>query len=354
MPNEWLGYSERGFIGALFHDLCETPDAIAVLKHAVSESCTNEAFVAAVLEANEVTTILELGLSNFGDVDGLIVLRNGPDPTAAFFVEAKRRPLFAEWTDNIGNVGDSWNASQIVVQIARKFALMNALQSGHPSNHLQFTSQDDYWMKQPRKMKLDKETVVNLLGKLAVGEVPTCVATLTASAWMPSQTSGDAAFWRILDSWNLAEDDRLIHLGFEAFLKAGKAAFPLLCRTFSLCCWDTMFDGSNWSEWYSHAEDQFGPDALTSLDDWASREGLTWVREHNCTQPVNTLNLDRRAVARTRGCYGVGGPILDLQFRIDTHFGIPAGWTRWDTGLTLAEIPIAGTRWRHNFLVPSR
>lgn len=354
MGNEWIGYSERGFVGALFHDLCGSPGAFAVLKHVLSESCANKTFLQAVSEANEITTILELGLSGFGDVDGIIVLRKAATPKAALFIEAKRKPLFAEWTDRIGDAGGTWNRSQAVVQIARKIALMKALENSKRGDVVQFTSPSDYWTLGPREMKLEKETVLALLDKFSVREVPTLAATLTASHWIPPRCTGELALHKILDLWSLAGADRPIHVGFETFLSAGERNFPLFCRTFSLCCWDTMFDGRNWCEWRSHAEDLYGAEPLVALEDWASREGLTWARRHDCSKKVNTLNRNRRAVARTRGCYGVGGPVLDLQFKMGTKFSIPNGWLRWDTGLTLPEAPLAGTRWNHNFLVPER
>ncbi len=71
--NEWLGYSERGFVGAWFADLYNLSSAAEKLAGVMPLDGVSKDLSEAIHQANAITTLLEPSFSGFGDPDGLLV-----------------------------------------------------------------------------------------------------------------------------------------------------------------------------------------------------------------------------------------------------------------------------------------
>ncbi|CAL1125139.1 unnamed protein product [Cladocopium goreaui] len=315
----------------------------------------SELDIRAVTGANEVTTILEPGLSQFGSVDGVVVFRGECGNKAVLLIEAKRQPLCKEWNNHISKADDKWNSSHLVVQIARKIAFIQQLKACGSDAEICFQASKDYWSGALRRMSLKKASVLGLIRRYEFGKVPILTATFTAGNWLPQPSSGDKALNDVLGPWGLSDQGGPIHLDFRRCLAAGDKVFPLFCRTFSLCGWDTIYEGRDWREWRDHVKDQGAAGALEDLEHWAKEESLSWTHcHHRKSMEHNTLKRGRplRAVARTRGSYGTSGPMLDLQIKHGVELRMPRGWNCWDPGVKLPEMPPAGNQWCHNFLVP--
>lgn len=357
----WLGYSERGLVGAWFFDLCQLgargPAALATLSVTQNlPAATREA----IRQANGVVTILEPGLSHFGNPDGIVVLQRDGRTLGALYVEAKRGPLLREWSGAVsGKLASSWASSHLVVQAARKRAFLATLaDSEAPKTPVSFAATDDYWRAgKGRTMHLKKPTVVALLkdslGLPAVADA-SAVLTLTASAWCWPGLSlaGDAAFQAILAAWRLPQQVPN-HLGFDELYCWGDS-FPLLRRTIQVNLWDMVAPAGPWEEWLDRttAPDVFGPGPLARLRTWATAQTLILCPPARAGGPYGRGKRGREVCLRLFGCCGPGGPLLALDLAHGLAVPLPEGWQPWASAFGVTDLPPVTTRWVRHLLVP--
>jgi hypothetical protein len=368
--NRWLGYSERGLAGAWLQDLCGRENAPnAPLEFLQTGDCPDP-LAAALAQSNALTTVVEPGFAGFGNPDGLIIAEthhgNERQATALMLVEGKRGPLATEWNGDIGDPGTPWKSSHLVVQTARGAAFLHKLAHRDPvldaTNEILFSANWDHWRREGnnvRTMKLKKTSLVQFLDNSgACGDIPSANITLTSSAWpygnppaVPAlELLGTDAFGDVLDCWEV--DCVPIQLGFE-FLLEHQNDYRLFWETFRFCEWDTLGKQLAWATWLTHAEAAFGHDSLARVDQWAMQRGGLAAPIRGDAERFMYVGHPPARVARLFGCYGPGGPILDLQ--IHQHHGEPAlpdGWTWWPWSAALGAPPIDDTTWQHQYLVP--
>ncbi len=192
--------------------------------------------------------------------------------------------------------------------------------------------------------------MLGILDRLNLGGIPSAVVTFTSSNWGTSSLGGDRALNEILDAWGL-NSQGIVHLGFEPFLRESRM-FPLFEKTFSLCCWDTVDDSSFWNRWRPLAEQAFGPTPLEQLNNWAREEGLAWRNAQDEKARYSTFVANGLVHARLFGCFGPGGPVLDLQLHKDRlHQMPPPGWRLWGQEVGVSELPNQ-SQWVSHHLVP--
>jgi len=333
MPiNRWLGYSERGLMAAWFQDLhALDASAAPVLAQLLCDADLEEGeFKHAVEGADSLRTILEPGFAGFGDPDGIIVFFRDGEPIAWLQVEAKRGPLVTEWTDNVIAKEGDWRSSHLVVQVARRVAVV-----GRASSPLQ---------------------------------CPSAIVTLTSSRWDPQPsmlTAGDRVLDSILGQWNIPpEHPPIVHLGLDEIVSR-RGTFPTLEDTFCFNLLDTVAQGTQiegdvaWDLW----ETRCGSQPLERL-----RQALPIkdrVLGHRGKYELYLKGKNGPAAIKLMPCYGPGGPtlcqcstalILELRHhedRVASH-GIPAGWKSWSEqwGVAHEERRVGGTKWISQLLVP--
>ena len=314
--------------------------------------------------AHTLTTIVKPSFADFGDPDRLIVA-NAHDGRAAalMLIEAKRGPLASEWGGNVSTKENRSKSSHLVVQTARGAAFLRELQRRSPgggaSRGICFKASEDYWYgDNGRRLNLKKTSLVQFLDDSGVcGDIPKANITLTSTAWPYRQRHraravslpSDAEFSKILRRWGL-EVPKPIYLGF-GFLLERPDSYPLFQETFRFCGWDALGPGRDWDVWLPHAIAEFGQDTWDRVSDWANARGSLEPPSRNNAVRCRKVMKGRSPVARLFGCYGPGGPILDLQVPRSTDDStLPEGWRLWDFGL--GDAPIDNDTWKHRYLVP--
>jgi len=349
--NEWLGYSERGLLAAWFQDLCNRPNAPKVFQQLEGVNDASTDVRKAIRNADAITTVLEPSFAGFGDPDGIVVFRSGEKPLAALYIEAKRGPLATEWNDEMVKKNGEWKSSHLVVQIARRIAFIHA--QSCDDGPIEFHRKQDYWKgKRGRKMRLEKQNVLRLIRELNLRGIPSVPVTLTSSAHLKGELSGDNALRNIQESWGWKQNMQgVIHMGFDTLL-SHSAEFPLLRGTFDWNWPDTIVP-TGWEEWSRRAQIDFGQ-SFERLREWAGENDHEWFDESGPTKSYMRLRCKRRVSARLRGCYGPGGPILDFQLRDGCELkNPPTGWRWWCREWNLQRTPMpANDTWNHNFVVP--
>ena len=315
---------------------------------------------AALGQANGLDTVLEPGLSHFGNPDGIVVLRQNARALGALYVEAKRGPLLCQWSNAVsGKRADSWASSHLVVQTARKWAFLAALsQSPEPRTPVSFAAAADYWRgADGRTMCLEKPTVLALLKEtLTLSGVvdASVVLTLTASAWnWPGRSlPGDDAYGAILRAWKLPPQAPC-HLGFDELYRWGDH-FPLLRRTIQLNLWDMVAPAAGWEDWVERVSgpDLFGPDPLARLRAWAASQSVTLCLPARAGGPYGRGKRNRKVCVRLFGYCGPGGPLLALDVARGHTLPLPEGWKRWALTFGVTERPPTTTQWDRHLLVP--
>ncbi len=199
-------------------------------------------------------------------------------------------------------------------------------------------------------MSLKKPSVLKILDDYLPDNIPCWVVTFTASAWGAQGLSGNAVLNRILEAWGLTNRST-VHLGFEKFI-ANRQVFPLFFKTFKLCCWDTVSNRSMWNTWWAHAGQSYDQGSFDALEKWIQEQGLAWGSQHIDQIRYNTLLANGGVRARLFGCYGPGGPILDLQLKPSSTYNLPPrGWRRWGEELDIVSLPTQ-ISWANQYLVP--
>lgn len=349
MPNEWLGYSERGLMAAWFHDLCglgnrAVGEVAAMLFRA---GLTDPALIAAIGRADELLAILEPSFSQFGDPDGILVFRRADRPLAWLQVEAKRGPLVTEWTAKVGAAGGGkWKSSQLVVQVARRMAFRGATTTSRA--RVSFTASNDYWRgARGRVMELQKASICEWIDDLHLNRTtPSAVVTLTSSCWDAAATmltAGDSALTAILRPWGIQRPrPQVLHLGLDDLVPQ-RGLFPTLQATFRFNLLDTVSQATDlepdaWDRW----EGRCNAAAVQGLH--AHLSG-TLVHEHGGRYGLYVDGRNGPAAVKLMPCYGPGGPVLDLRHRPDPGspaMAIPPGWKSWSAvwGVPHRAIPV--------------
>ena len=105
--------------------------------------------VRAVLgQANGLDTVLEPGLSHFGNPDGIVVLRRDARVLGALYVEAKRGPLLRQWSNAVSGKRRAHLGQQPPRRTdcpeARRFLAVLS-QSPEARTPVSFAAAADYW-----------------------------------------------------------------------------------------------------------------------------------------------------------------------------------------------------------------
>lgn len=130
-----LGYSERGLVNALFHEIAASADADRLFGNLISKAVFP--FTATGPPIGAVEILIEQSFSDFGDSDALALIGVDGIPRSAVFFEAKVKTYHvSEW-----RIADEFemfrlglerlvNSSNLFCQLYFKTRLVNGLKSG--------------------------------------------------------------------------------------------------------------------------------------------------------------------------------------------------------------------------------
>ncbi len=153
-----VGYSERGMINALFHDMQAKPkdeERFARLSDFLGQ-CRfprhNQNFPFLGVRLRSAKIRIEQSFSDFGDLDALLLLEQEADPRVkhAIFIEAKVKtsqraswPILTEWSDFLTFVAREESDSNLFLQLYRKVRLVQRLT--YPDEELERCSVPGRW-----------------------------------------------------------------------------------------------------------------------------------------------------------------------------------------------------------------
>ena len=131
-----LGYSERGVLYALWHEIATRGPLADDLLHALIAQVAFP-FTNSHLPAGNVQILPEQSFSDFGEADALILIDGQPDRPCSIFVEAKVKTLqytnwliTDEWAEFEFGLRRRMNSSNLFAQLYHKLQLVEALRKG--------------------------------------------------------------------------------------------------------------------------------------------------------------------------------------------------------------------------------
>ncbi len=130
-----IGYSERGIINALFYEMVRASDPADVLHSFLAQATFP--FTQLRPARGETTVLVEQSFSDFGESDGVVLIRGDEETTCSVFVEAKAK-TFQVWDwcirDEFGKFRKGLNhkvsSSNLFTQLYHKVRLVNGLRQG--------------------------------------------------------------------------------------------------------------------------------------------------------------------------------------------------------------------------------
>jgi len=128
-----LGYSERGIVSSLFHEIAFSPGAEELLSALLK--LVSFPFVGFVLSEIRMAQILvEQSFSDFGDLDALLMFETNRKRHSIFF-EAKVKPIQSkqwgiqhEWQEFLSGMEGRLSSSNLFTQLYHKVRLVKGLQ----------------------------------------------------------------------------------------------------------------------------------------------------------------------------------------------------------------------------------